>query len=83
MTISYGTLHTDPNGVFSVAYRSHTRRPGTMSTVKAQLNTWRDRVRNRAELFALAEGQPDGVLQDVGLTRSEAYAEARKPFWRA
>lgn len=40
--------------------------------------TWLERRRFRAELEALDER----LLNDIGLTPSEARSEAAKPFWR-
>jgi uncharacterized protein YjiS (DUF1127 family) len=40
---------------------------------------WRHRHVTRRQLRELN----DCALQDIGLTRSEALREARKPFWRA
>ncbi|NIR28247.1 MAG: DUF1127 domain-containing protein [Gammaproteobacteria bacterium] len=37
-----------------------------------------ERARQRRELAQL----DDRMLRDMGLTRSQARAEARKPFWR-
>lgn len=42
------------------------------------LMVWRQRRRERAELWSL----DDRTLQDVGLTRSDVWREWRKPFWR-
>lgn len=39
---------------------------------------WRQRSAMREDLFCLDER----MLQDIGLTRQQALAEARKPFWR-
>jgi uncharacterized protein YjiS (DUF1127 family) len=39
----------------------------------------RRRVRSRRELLTLVESD----WRDLGISRSEAMAEARKPFWRA
>lgn len=40
--------------------------------------TWAERRRQRLTLGALS----DHALKDIGLSRSEAEREARKPFWR-
>ncbi len=39
---------------------------------------WRARSRGRRELMALDEKS----LQDIGLSRGDAYMEYTKPFWR-
>ena len=39
---------------------------------------WQTRAEERVHLLAL----DDHVLQDIGVTRADAEAEARKPFWR-
>ena len=44
-----------------------------------ELERWRARHRQRHALLRL----DDHLLADIGLTRAEAEAEARKPFWRA
>ena len=43
------------------------------------LRLWRQRVRDRRELFELTDMQ----LHDFGVTRCEAMGEYEKPFWRA
>ena len=40
---------------------------------------WQARVWERAHLAAL----DDRMLKDIGLSRSGAYRETAKPFWRA
>lgn len=47
--------------------------------VVATLMTWDARHKMRVAL----EGLTDHQLADIGLTRADATAEARKPFWRA
>ncbi|MCI4665445.1 MAG: DUF1127 domain-containing protein [Neomegalonema sp.] len=47
--------------------------------IAPQLALWAQRRRTRRALAQLDER----ALRDVGLTRAEAMAEARKPFWRA
>lgn len=39
---------------------------------------WRMRARSRKELAAL----PDHLLRDIGIDRTTAKEEAKKPFWR-
>jgi len=39
---------------------------------------WQERAEQRYRLAAL----DDHILQDVGLSRADAAAEAAKPFWR-
>jgi uncharacterized protein YjiS (DUF1127 family) len=39
-------------------------------------------IGRRAQRHALAD-LDDRLLRDIGKTRAEAMAEARKPFWRA
>lgn len=51
---------------------------GEMRKILAQVAVWRARHRSRAELMALDER----ALRDIGLSREEAEAEGRKPFWR-
>ncbi len=45
----------------------------------ARLREWRRRVRTRNELLTLTARD----LREIGWTRAEAKAEARKPFWEA
>jgi uncharacterized protein YjiS (DUF1127 family) len=45
----------------------------------ALIGEWRRRSRGRRELAAMG----DRALQDIGVTRYDAYREAHKPFWRA
>ena len=39
---------------------------------------WLERMRDRRTLAAL----DDRMLRDIGVSRSDVEAEARKPFWR-
>jgi uncharacterized protein YjiS (DUF1127 family) len=48
---------------------------GTVET----LALWARRRRQRDALLSL----DDSLLKDIGLTRLDAEAEGRKPFWRA
>ena len=54
------------------------------STLKAVARTaelvaeWQARSRSRRDLMAL----DDRTLQDIGLSRGDAYMEYSKPFWR-
>lgn len=40
---------------------------------------WRERARQRRALAIL----PDYMLNDIGVSRIEAWREAEKPFWQA
>lgn len=40
---------------------------------------WRERARQRRALLRMS----DRMMDDIGISRSEALAEAAKPFWRA
>ncbi len=44
----------------------------------AALLRWQQRAEERHALEALS----DHILKDIGISRSDALAEARKPFWR-
>ena len=41
--------------------------------------TWQDRAAQRTALARMDER----MLKDIGITRSEALEEARRPFWQA
>jgi uncharacterized protein YjiS (DUF1127 family) len=45
----------------------------------ALIAVWLRRLRDRNALATMG----DKSLRDIGLTRYDAYREARKPFWRA
>jgi uncharacterized protein YjiS (DUF1127 family) len=47
--------------------------------LQMRLQQWRERSMGRRELMQLT----DRDLHDIGVTRSEAQAEANKPFWEA
>jgi len=54
-------------------------RRGRWQAVVETLVRWRRRSRERQELMQLSEVE----LHDFGAGKSEAFAEASKPFWRA
>jgi uncharacterized protein YjiS (DUF1127 family) len=41
---------------------------------------WKERMRQRAALRDIADDPH--LLNDLGITRDEALAQANKPFWR-
>ncbi len=52
--------------------------PTVFERIAATLRSWSQRVRERHRLGEL----DDRLLEDIGLTRECAQAEASKPFWR-
>jgi len=53
--------------------------PATVIRLTDTLSRWHHRARTRHELLDLDDAQ----LADIGVSRQQAAAEARKPFWRA
>ena len=47
--------------------------------LRAMVTIWVQRARQRRQLAALSASQ----LDDIGISREQADAEAAKPFWRA
>jgi uncharacterized protein YjiS (DUF1127 family) len=59
----------------------HVRQSTALQRAIGLLRRWRERMRSRRQLGRLCH--LDGhILQDIGLTRSELFYEAKKPFWR-
>jgi uncharacterized protein YjiS (DUF1127 family) len=52
---------------------------GWRKSVRTRFVQWRERSIGRSELMKLTERD----LRDIGVTRSEAQAEASKQFWEA
>ena len=46
------------------------------------LRIWRKRRSERRQLAKELPDMPDEALKDLGLTRREAHAASRRPFWR-
>jgi uncharacterized protein YjiS (DUF1127 family) len=68
---------------------THTSNAHKMSSIAAPIATvvtmpftWAKRIRNRRQLMRLL-GQPDYLIQDVGLQRDAIVREAIKRFWVA
>jgi len=54
---------------------------GRYSTLLRILARWRERARVRGEFRELAERAPDSVLADARISREDAAALGRRPFW--
>jgi uncharacterized protein YjiS (DUF1127 family) len=52
-------------------------RPGLLSRLADLLWQWRHRAESRGRIAEMS----DYHLRDIGMTRLDAAAEARKPFW--
>ncbi len=57
--------------------RALSRALAKIRAVGATVSLWRSRQRERRDLMKL----DDHFLRDIGITRSQAVAEAKKPFW--
>ena len=57
----------------------HTTVSGAFAECLATFHLWRERARQRGRL---AEMSPE-MLRDIGVSASQARAEAGKPFWVA
>jgi uncharacterized protein YjiS (DUF1127 family) len=55
------------------------RKIGVLPRLGELLAIWSRRLEGRAELARLTERE----LRDIGISRSDVWAETRKPFWRA
>jgi uncharacterized protein YjiS (DUF1127 family) len=60
-------------------HRTAARRTFRARRLLALLKTWQRRMRDRRALATMDERS----LRDLGLSRYDAFYEARKPFWRA
>ena len=52
---------------------------GALARAVEVILTWQDRAAQRAALARMDAR----MLKDIGLTRSEALEESRRPFWQA
>lgn len=50
-----------------------------MARVADKLATWQNRAAERRQLLEM----DDRLLQDMGISRADAFKEASKPFWQA
>jgi len=75
------TIETRPGGAFGTAGRAS----GALAKVRRfffktleMLIIWRERAEQRQALGELNAH----MLKDIGISASDAYREARKPFWQ-
>ncbi|GAA6202337.1 DUF1127 domain-containing protein [Aquicoccus sp. SU-CL01552] len=59
----------------TASHRHTSRRPSVLRTLGRLVAVWRQRQ--------MLKDLDDRALQDIGLTREEAHAEARRTFWDA
>jgi uncharacterized protein YjiS (DUF1127 family) len=72
------TLWTGPGRAAAAARALRMKRWRTaLATIGASLRTLLHRGRTRRALESLS----DHDLRDIGLSRADAWREARKPFW--
>jgi uncharacterized protein YjiS (DUF1127 family) len=50
-----------------------------LRSILSRLAEWRERSEQRTHLASMN----DRMLKDIGVSRSDAVREARKPFWQA
>ncbi|MBW6400374.1 hypothetical protein KPL78_21115 [Roseomonas sp. HJA6] len=62
----------------------HDRAENRIAHLVALVRLWMQRYRERRALVGYTDLDvvSDHILRDLGLTRAEARAECRKPFWR-
>lgn len=60
-----------------ITMRYSARRPSTLMRVISMIEGAVERRRSRLALMELSDVQ----LKDIGISRSEAYREANRPFW--
>lgn len=60
-----------------ITMRSSTPRASTLMRVISMIEGAVERRRSRLALMELSDVQ----LKDIGISRSEAYREANRPFW--
>lgn len=79
LTATVSTGHSSQTSLFK-AYAGYAHQVRhVLVAVRLQVREWRRRVRCRNELITLSGCD----LRDLGWTKAEVEAEARKPFWRA
>lgn len=56
-----------------------TARRNWLAVARLQVRVWAERAEQRRSLLQMS----DRLLADIGISRSEAEREGRKPFWKA
>jgi uncharacterized protein YjiS (DUF1127 family) len=59
--------------------RARPSRARALLPARRVLDVWLERARQRRALLRL----PDALLEDIGISRADAWQEGTKPFWRA
>jgi uncharacterized protein YjiS (DUF1127 family) len=74
------TLRHPPGTAGTIRGAGEKRAVGRISRCGHTIAQWIERSRQRRALRDIAE--VDYLLEDIGVSREEAFHEAGKPFWR-
>ena len=55
---------------------------GLIMLMRTTVDRWMTRSRQRRALYEIAERDDQHLLEDIGVSREEAFREAGRPFWR-
>jgi uncharacterized protein YjiS (DUF1127 family) len=76
------TLRRPLGAAGAVCDRSEVTAAGRIRRCRHTVARWIARSRQRSALRGMAEANDFHLLNDIGISREEAFREAKKPFWR-